>query len=66
MKNPDVYAAKLLGKDRIRKAIARRRAELQRLANVTSQEVISTLAAQVRGDITELLDENGNLTFDTI
>jgi hypothetical protein len=61
VKNPDVYAAKLLGKERIRKAIARRRAELQRLADITAQEVISTLTAQMRGDITELLDENGNL-----
>ena len=66
VKNPDVYAAKLLGKDRIRKAIARRRAQLQRLADVTSQEVISTLAAQMRGDITELLDENGNLDLATV
>jgi len=66
VKNPDVYAAKLLGKDRIRKAIARRRAQLQRLADVTSQEVISTLTAQMRGDITELLDENGNLNLATV
>ena len=65
-KNPDVYAAKLLGKDRIRKAIARRRAELHRLADVTSGEVISTFAAQMRGDITEMLDERGNLDLATV
>jgi len=58
-KNEDVHSARLLAKARIREAIERRREQLRREADVTAQEVIATLAAQMRGDITEMMDASG-------
>ena len=46
--------------------IAKRRVELRRLSNVSAQEVIAALAAQMRGDITELLSKVGSFDLPKI
>jgi hypothetical protein len=46
--------------------IAKRRADLRRVSNVSAQEVIAVLAAQMRSDITEFLGKDGSFDLERI
>jgi phage terminase small subunit len=56
----DVQSSRLLRRAKVAEEIAKRRAVLRKSADVTAQEVIQTLAAQMRSDITELFSAKGS------
>src|SRR5690554_3260334 len=59
-------AAENLAKPGIREAIERRRAELRQQADIEDLEVIGLLASHMRGQITDLMNERGEVTQDSI
>jgi hypothetical protein len=56
----EANASRLLSNDRVSRAIAERRAALRKVADVTAQEVIATLASFMRGNVIDLLDAKGD------
>jgi phage terminase small subunit len=62
-RSPNVEGARLLANASIRERVEARRRELIRAAEVDTQEIIGTLVSQMRADITDLLDEDGEIDF---
>jgi hypothetical protein len=61
-----VQAARMLTRANLSAEIVKRRAELRRVSNVSAQEVIAVLAAQMRSDITELLGKDASFDLERI
>ncbi len=59
--DPNMQGSRLLTNTDIRERIERRREQAMREAKVHTDEIIGLLVAHMRGDITYLLDENGEL-----
>ncbi len=60
---PDPQAYEILRNPKIRERIEARRRELVRAAQVQTDEIIGTLVSHMRADITDLIDEEGEIDF---
>ena len=61
-----VQAARMLTRANLSAEIAKRRAELCRVSNVSARAVIAVLTAQMRSDVTEFLGEDGSFNLQRI
>jgi phage terminase small subunit len=63
--HPNVQAAEILRDTKVRERIEARRKQAMEDAQVHTNEVIGTLVSHMRADITDLMNEDGEIDFQT-